>query len=42
MNKDFYVNVADLMRKELPRPRKKLDIPIITVECELWSYVTWI
>ena len=41
MDERFYVNVADLMSKDLPRPRKKLDIPIISVECELWSPVTW-
>ena len=43
MNDEYYVNVADLMRKELPRPtpKRELDIPIITVECELWSPVTW-
>lgn len=40
MNPDFYVNVADYMPEELPRPtRKKLmedgvEIPIITVTCE--------
>ena len=43
MNKDFYVNVADLMRRELPRPtrKRKLDIPIVSVEVGLWSPETW-
>lgn len=40
MNPDFYVNVADLMPEELPRPTPKklmedgVEIPIITVTCE--------
>ena len=44
INERFYVNVADLMRKDLPRPTKKpkIDIPIISVEVELWSLVTWV
>ena len=44
MNKDFYVNVADLMKRVLPRPTKKpvIDIPVITVECGIWSHVTWV
>ena len=42
MNKEYYVNVWDLMVKLLPKPTKKPDIPIITVECELWSLVTWV
>ena len=40
----YYVNVADLMRKRvLPRPTKKpkIDIPIVSVEVELWSPITW-
>lgn len=44
MNKDFYVNVADLM---LPRPRPrqlKIDgekLDLITIPCGLWSPITW-
>ena len=38
---EFYVNVADLMKRVLPRPQKKPDIPIITVECGIWSPITW-
>lgn len=40
MNPDFYVNVADYMHEELPRPTPKklmedgVEIPIITVTCE--------
>lgn len=38
----FVLRVSDLMKKELPRPTRKLDIPIITVTTELWSMITWI
>ena len=42
LNEKYYVNVAKLMKKELPRPRLKRTIicdkdewlPLITVECE--------
>ena len=40
----YYVNVADLMRKRvLPRPTKKrkLDIPVISIDVGLWSPITW-
>ena len=40
-NDKYYVNVADLMHRLLPKPTKKPDIPIITVECEIWSPITW-
>ena len=48
MNREFYVNVADLMKQVLPKPRKKLIdstgdvLPLVTVECGLWSNVTWV
>lgn len=40
----YYVNVWDCMVKQLPRPTKKpkIDIPIVSVEVELWSNVTWV
>ena len=38
----FYVNVADLMQKVLPKPQKKLDIPIISIDVGLWSPITWV
>ena len=41
MNERYYINVKEVMMKLLPKPKKKPDIPIISVECELWSYVTW-
>ena len=48
MNREFYVNVAELMVKCLPRPRRKLMdstgdvLPLVTVECGLWSTITWV
>ena len=46
MDERFYVNVAELMN--LPRPRKRFVdgtgdvLPLVTVECGLWSTVTWV
>ena len=48
MDERFYVNVADLMKRVLPRPRKRFVdstgdvLPLVTVECGLWSNVTWV
>jgi hypothetical protein len=45
MDKKYYVKVADLMN--LPRPRKRYTdstgdtLPLISIEVELWSPVTW-
>lgn len=42
MDYDYYINVKELMDKNLPKPKKKNYIvnygeilPIITVECEV-------
>ena len=44
MNKEYYINVKDLMHRLLPRPTKKkeLDIPIISIDVGLWSHITWV
>ena len=43
MNNEYYINVRDLMVRQLPKPtrKRKLPIPIISVDVGLWSPVTW-
>ena len=43
MNKEYYVNVWDLMVKLLPKPTRKpeIDYPVISVDVGLWSPITW-
>ena len=41
IDEKYYVNVVELMDK-LPRPEKKLDLPIISIDVGLWSHVTWV
>ena len=41
MNKEFYLNVKELMIEQriikLPRPQRKLDLPLYSVNVPLWS-----
>ena len=45
IDRGYYVKVADLMK--LPRPRRVYKdstgdvLPLVHVECELWSHLTW-
>ena len=41
IDEKYYVNVEELMDK-LPRPEKKLDLPIISIDVGLWSPITWV
>ena len=41
IDEKYYVNVEELMDK-LPRPQKKLDLPIISIDVGLWSPITWV
>ena len=42
MNIEYYINMADVQPELLPRPTPKNKLPIIHVECELWSLITWV
>ena len=37
MDSKYLIKVADYMPKKLERPRKKLQIPLIVIEVELWD-----
>lgn len=43
IDRRFYINVRDCMVKSLPRPTKKrkIDIPVISIDVGLWSPITW-